>query len=171
MKKKFVVSMLAAAFAFTAVEPSAAWAKTTTTTTIIEDKYEDDSFDEESEGMGDEAEENGEDDRENGGEFTKYDIRATPAKKTIKIGRSFYIDVEPEDDSEWEDLPDEEWEEICDENIDEITFRSTNSSVASVNKKTGRVKAKRKGTAVIKTQINLASGETVTYKTKVYVIR
>ena len=49
-------------------------------------------------------------------------------------------------------MPDEEWEEILDNNIDNITFKSTKSSVAYVSTK-GKVKGKKKGSAIIKTTI------------------
>lgn len=105
------------------------------------------------------------------GEFTKNDIVVTPAKKTIRVGQTFFIYVVTADESEWDDYSDEEWEEICENNIDSITYRSSMSSVASVNKKTGEVIGKKKGSAVIKTSINLANGESAIYKTKVYVTR
>lgn len=163
MKKRLIITFLA--LSMTAVPLSVADAKTTTTTTIEESSESDE--DETDSGLPDDA---GGDD-EISGEFTKYDIRTTPAKKTVKAGKTFYIQVRPEDNTEWEDIPDEEWEEICRENIDSITFRSTNSSIASVNKITGKVKAKRKGSAVIKTTIALANGESAVYKSKIYVTR
>ena len=125
------------------------------------------------------AEENDDDDaeawddeEEDGRELTKGDIVASPAKKTIKVGKSFYIGLHPSDecDSEYADLPDEEWDELVDENIDSITFRSTKSSVASVNSK-GKVKGKKKGSAIIKTTVTFRDGSEGTYKTKVYVTR
>lgn len=112
-----------------------------------------------------------EDDEDSSGEFTKYDLSVLPAKKTVSVGKSFTIRIVPTDESEWADIPDEEWDEICEENIDSIEFRSTKSSIASVNKVTGKVKAKKKGTAVIKTTINLVNGESVTFRTKVYVTK
>ena len=108
---------------------------------------------------------------EAGGELTKSDLKVSPAKKTIKVGKSFYIDIKAVDESEWEDLSEEEWKEICEENIDNISFRSTKSSVASVGKTSGKVNGKKKGTAIIKTTIDFANGESATYKTKVYVTR
>lgn len=104
-------------------------------------------------------------------EIIKDDLIVKPAKKTIKIGQSFYISLAAALDSDYEDLPDEEWEEVLENNIDSITFRSTKTSVASVNSRTGKVKGLRKGNAVIKTTVNLANGQTVTFKTKVYVTR
>lgn len=105
-------------------------------------------------------------------ELTKGYVVASPAKKTIKVGKSFYIDLYPSDefDSEYGDLPDEEWDEIIEENIDSITFRSTKSSVASVNSK-GKVKGKKKGSATIKTTVTFRDGSEGIYKTKVYVTR
>jgi len=112
-----------------------------------------------------------EDEEEAGGELTKSDLKVSPAKKTIKIGKSFYIQIQAVDESEWEDLSKEEWEEICEENIDNISFRSTKSSVASVGRTSGKVTGKKKGSAIIKTTIDFANGESATYKTKVYVTR
>ncbi len=106
------------------------------------------------------------------GELTKGDIVVNPAKKTIKVGQSFNIGVYPSADisDEYQDLPDEEWEELFEENTDSITFRSTRSSVASVNSR-GKVKGKKKGTAIIKTTVTFRDGSEGTYKTKVYVTR
>ena len=113
-----------------------------------------------------------EDDEGDSGELTKGDILASPAKKTIKVGKSFYITLHPSDecDSEYADLPDEEWDELVDENIDSITFRSSKSSVASVNGK-GKVKGKKKGSAIIKTTVTFRDGSEGIYRTKVYVTR
>lgn len=113
-----------------------------------------------------------EDDEDDSGELTKGDILASPAKKTIKVGKSFYITLHPSDecDSEYADLPDEEWDELVDQNIDSITFRSTKSSVASVNGK-GKVKGKKKGSAIIKTTVTFRDGSEGIYRTKVYVTR
>ncbi|MFG6329715.1 MAG: Ig-like domain-containing protein [Lachnospiraceae bacterium] len=52
--------------------------------------------------------------------------------------------------------------------IDGITYRSTKSSIASVNNN-GKVIAKKKGKAVIKTMLALADGKEYIYKTTVYV--
>lgn len=160
MKKKLLITFLALSMA--AAPMSTAVAKTTTTTVIDESEESDDSeedFDDSS------------DEEDFSGEFTKYDIRTSPAKKTVQVGKTFYINVIPENNTEWEDLPDEEWEELCEENIDSITFRSTDSSIASVNKLSGKVKARKKGVAVIKTKIALANGESAVYKSKIYVTR
>jgi len=80
------------------------------------------------------------------------------------------INVVAQADSQFEDMPDEEWDELCEENIDSITYRSSKSSVASVSS-SWKVTGRRKGTALIKTEINLVNGESVVYKTKVYVTR
>lgn len=161
MKKRLLIAFLA--LSMTAAPLSVAAAKTTTTTIIDESsEFDEDGSDS---GLDDE------DDDDFSGEFTKYDIRTSPARKTVKVGKTFYINVIPEDSTEWEDLADEEWEEICQENIDSISFRSSNSSVASVNKITGKVKARRKGTAVIKTTVAFANGESAVYKSKIYVTR
>jgi hypothetical protein len=105
------------------------------------------------------------------GELTAGDLRVTPAKKTLQVGKSFTLNIIAASDSEYEDLSDEEWDELCENNIDNISFRSTKSSVAYVNQETGKVKARKKGSCIIKTTIDLANGESVTYKTKVYVTR
>lgn len=122
-----------------------------------DDYYDDDDYD---------------NDDEESCELTKGDIIVTPAKKTIKVGSSFSLGLYPsaEIDEEYADLPDEEWEELLNENIDGITYRSTRSSVAYVSK-TGRIKGKKKGSAIIKTTISFSDGSEGTYKTKVYVIR
>jgi len=105
-------------------------------------------------------------------ELTKGDIVVSPAKKTIKIGKTFYIDLYPSKDVDeaYADLPDEEWEELLEESIDGITYRSSKSSVAIVNS-SGKVKGKKKGSAVIKTTVTFRDGSEGTYKTKVYVTR
>lgn len=112
-----------------------------------------------------------EDEEEAGSELTKLDLKVSTAKKTVKVGKSFYINIKAVDESEWEELSEEEWKEICEENIDNISFRSTKSSVASVGKTSGKVNGKKKGPAIIKTAIDFANGEPATYKTKVYVKR
>lgn len=104
-------------------------------------------------------------------EIEKGDLIVKPAKKTIKIGQSFYISLAAALGSDYEDLPDEEWDEILENNVDSITFRSTKTSVASVNSRTGKVKGLKRGNAVIKTTVNLANGQTITFKTKVYVTK
>lgn len=100
-------------------------------------------------------------------ELTVDDITVTPAKKTIKIGAKFTIKLTALTD----DITDEEFDELVEETIDSITFRSSKSSVASVNKNTGVVTGKKKGSAVIKTIINTADGKSKTLKTKVYVTK
>ena len=109
-----------------------------------------------------------EEENEESSELTKGDIKVSPAKKTIKVGGSFNIEVYPSDDisDEYADMPDEEWEEI----LDNITFKSTKSSVAYVSTK-GKVKGKKKGSAIIKTTITFADSSEGIYKTKVYVKR
>ena len=104
-----------------------------------------------------------------GGELTKYDLRVFPSKKTIGIGQSFSLSIRPANESEFYGFPKEEWEEILSENIDSIAYRSEKSSVASVNKYTGKVTGRKKGYTTIRTEINLSNGDFVIYKTKVYV--
>lgn len=96
-------------------------------------------------------------------------LAVNPEKKEIKKGKSFYISLVPADKSEWEGFSEEEWDEICEENIDSIEYSSTKKSVASVNSFNGKVKARKKGSAVIKTTVSMANGEIVTFKTKVTV--
>lgn len=96
------------------------------------------------------------------------DLRVSPAKKTILKGKTFQIQVVAAGGSEFDDLTEEEWYDICERSIDSIVFRSTKSNVAYVSR-TGRVTARRRGSAVIKTTVNLSSGDSVTFKTKVYV--
>lgn len=122
---------------------------------------------------GDEASYDDDDDEADptAGELTVEDIIVKPAKKTIKVGNSFSIYIAAVLGSDYEDLPDEEWEELIENNVDNITYRSSKSSVASVNKRTGKVKGLKKGSAVIKTTIDLANGQSITFKTKVYVTK
>ncbi|MFG6328994.1 MAG: Ig-like domain-containing protein [Lachnospiraceae bacterium] len=102
-------------------------------------------------------------------ELSASDIAVNPEKKEIKKGKLFYISLIPADKSDWEGFSEEDWDEICEENIDSIEYSSTKKSVASVNSFNGKVKARKKGKAVIKTTVSLASGETVVFKTKVTV--
>lgn len=169
MKRKIAIAVIAFAVVVSSVFPAAQAGAVT----IERDSYA--YLSEDDEDYDDDEQVDGymedEDDTINAGEFTKYDIRTSPARKTIRIGKSFYITVKPERNTEWEDYTDEEWDEICEENIDEIYYRSTKSSVASVNKETGKVTARKKGVATIKASVSLANGETAVYKTKVYVTR
>lgn len=96
------------------------------------------------------------------------DLRVSPAKKTVLKGSTFQIQVVAAGGSEFDDLTEEEWYDIYERSVDSIVFRSTKSNVAYVSR-TGRVTASRRGSAVIKTTINLSSGDSVTFKTKVYV--
>lgn len=100
-------------------------------------------------------------------EISPRDIKVTPAKKTIKKKKSFNIKAEFRK-SLIEDMEQEEIDEIWANNIDGITYRSTRSSIASVNEN-GKVTAKKKGSAIIKTTLTLADGNEYIYKTKVYV--
>lgn len=96
------------------------------------------------------------------------DLRVTPAKKTVLKGQKFDIRVVAAGGSEFDDLTEEEWYDIYERSVDSVVFRSTKSNVAYVSRN-GRVTARRRGSAVIKTTINLSSGDSVTFKTKVYV--
>lgn len=170
MKKKLFTLLTAVAVCFSMIPSAAANAKTTTTT-IIEDSETENDDDDSSNMSMDEDEDDNETGEIPGGELTKYDLSVYPAKKTIRIGQSFNIDIVATDESEFADLDDPEWEELCSENIDSISFRSSKTSVASVNKVTGKVKGRKKGTAIIKTTIDLANGESITLKSKIYVVR
>lgn len=100
-------------------------------------------------------------------EISKEDIKVTPAKKTINKKKSFKIKVALTKKF----IADKEQEEIDDilaNDIDNITYRSTQSSIASVNED-GKVTTKKKGKAIIKTTITLADGKEYIYKTTVYV--
>ncbi|MDE6615314.1 MAG: hypothetical protein K2K35_02020 [Lachnospiraceae bacterium] len=102
-------------------------------------------------------------------ELSASELAVNPEKKEIKKGKSFYISLVPADKSDWEGFSEEEWDEICEENIDSIEYSSTKKTVAYVNSFNGKVKARKKGSAVIKTTVSLVNGETVTLKTKVTV--
>ena len=100
-------------------------------------------------------------------EISQKDIKVTPAKKTIDKKKSFNIKVELRK-SVTEGMEQEEIDEMWADSIDDITYRSTKSSIASVNQD-GKVKAKKKGKAVIKTTLTLSDGKEYIYKTTVYV--
>lgn len=102
-------------------------------------------------------------------EMTKSDICVTPAKKTLRIGRSFFISIQAEEGSPYEDLPDEDWDELTEENIEEITYKSSKPHIASVDTGTGKVKGLRKGTAVITSLIRFSDGTAASFKTKIHV--
>lgn len=99
-------------------------------------------------------------------ELSVNDMRVRPARKTIAKGKSFRIEVTADTD---EELEPEELEEMLDNSIDSISYRSTKSSVASVNKSSGVVTARKKGTAIIKTSVDMADGSSKVFKTVVYV--
>lgn len=166
MRKKLLVLALAAVVGGSTIPVANISARAIPSMALRGDTYDDEEVEGDAEEL-DDAEE-----ADESTEVTKGDIVVSPAKKTIKIGKSFYIDLYPSDkfDEENGDLPDEEWEELLSENIDDITFRSTRSSVASVNSK-GKVKGKKKGSAIIKTTVSFRDGSEGTYKTKVYVTR
>lgn len=96
------------------------------------------------------------------------DITVSPAKITIHKGQAFTIKVVVVGGSEFDDLSEEEWYEIYEDNLDSIKFRSSKSSVVAVGK-TGKVKGCKRGSAVIRTTVNLSNGDSKTFKTKVYV--
>lgn len=164
MRKKLLVLGLAAILGISSVSVTNIL---TNTSKVIAAQSDDD--DEDDGGDWDEGEY---DEVDPSGGVTNGDVVVSPAKKTIKVGKSFTIALYPstEFEKENEDLPDEEWEELLEEGIDGIKYRSTRSSVASVNSK-GKVKGKKKGSAIIKTTISFSDGSEGTYKTKVYVTK
>jgi Bacterial Ig-like domain (group 2). len=161
MRKKFLVLGLAAIVAASSIPVTNIL--TDTSEVMAAQKDDGDSV---------ENEEEDEEDSEIAVELTKGYVKVSPAKKTIKAGKTFMIDFYPSKDFEKEygELPDEEWDELIDDNIDDITFRSSKSSVAYVDSN-GKVKGKKKGSAIIKTTINFADGSEGIYKTKVYVTK
>lgn len=101
------------------------------------------------------------------------DIAIFPSKKTVHKGKSFFIQLGLSEElrlSGEYDFLDEEVKEMLNESIDSISYRSSRVSVASVNKK-GKVKGKKKGSAIIKTTVGFKDGSESTYKTKVYVTK
>lgn len=164
MRKKLLVLGLAAIVGASSVPVTNIL---TNTSKVMAAQSEDEDEDD-----GEDWDDSDDDFTEAGCELTKGYVVASPAKKTIKVGKSFTIELYPSDDfdKEYGDLPDEEWDELIEENIDGITFRSTKSSVAAVNSK-GKVKGKKKGSAIIKTTVTFRDGSEGTYKTKVYVTR
>ena len=88
-------------------------------------------------------------------------------RETIDKKKSFNIKVTLKKEFT-EDMEQEEIDDIWADNIDNITYRSTKSSIASVNDN-GKVVAKKKGKAFIKTTLTLADGKEYIYKTAVYV--
>lgn len=104
-----------------------------------------------------------------GASLTKYDITIRPAKKNIKIGKSFTINIIPKPGSIWEELTKKEWKEFCEDEFDFIIFQSLNSKVATVNRLTGKVTGRKKGSTSIKTIAHMSNGETVSFRTKIEV--
>lgn len=100
-------------------------------------------------------------------ELEKGDISVTPSKKTIAKKKSFNIKVALSKKFK-ADKEEEEIDDIWETNIDSITYRSTKSSIASVDKD-GKVTTRKKGKAIIQTNVALADGTDFTYKTTVYV--
>lgn len=100
-------------------------------------------------------------------EIAKDDMTVTPAKKTINKQKSFNIKVALTKDF-MDDKEQEEIDDIWENDIDSITYRSSKSSIASVNKK-GKVTGKKKGKAIIKTTVTLSDGKEYNYRTTVYV--
>lgn len=167
MRKKMLIFMMAAVIGISGTSVSMVSAGTANK---MSQEDEDEYDDEADEDDGDEADDDGDDD--DAYELTKDDLVVKPAKKTIKVKNSFTINVRPSEDivDEYADLPKEEWRELLEQNIDGITYRSSRSAVASVNRQ-GKVKGKKRGSAVIKTTITFRDGSEGSYKTKVYVTR
>ena len=103
-----------------------------------------------------------------GSELSKYDISISPVRKTLKKGKSFVIRIILINDF-YNDLEFEETQDLLNKSIDYITFRSTKNKVAKVGRRTGKVTGMKKGTSSIKTTVFLSNGESVSFKTKVYV--
>lgn len=101
--------------------------------------------------------------------ISQNDIKVTPAKKTINTKKSFNIKAVFKEEF-IEDMEDEEIDNIWESNIAGITYSSSNKSIASVSKE-GKVTAKKKGNAVIKTTIKMVNGKEYIYKTSVNVKR
>lgn len=103
------------------------------------------------------------------GELTKSDIQVAPAKKTIRPGQSFSISFKAARECEYSWMDKEEFRQLILENIDSIEYRSEKSGIASVGRYTGKVTGIRRGYTVIRTTVYLSSGESATFKTRVYV--
>lgn len=101
--------------------------------------------------------------------ISKSDIKVTPSKKTINTKKSFNIKAVFKEEF-IEDMEDEEIDNIWESNIAGITYSSSNKSIASVSKE-GKVTAKKKGNAIIKTTIKMVNGKEYIYKTSVNVKR
>lgn len=99
-------------------------------------------------------------------ELCKNDIKVTPARKTISRKKSFNIKVT----LARKVIEDRriELKDIWENSISSITFRSSRSSVASVNSQ-GKVTGQKKGKAIITTTVILADNNKYNYKTVVYV--
>ncbi len=95
------------------------------------------------------------------------DISVNPKSKIIKKGKVFYIEIVPANKNDW--VSSDEWEEVCGDNIASVEFTSTKSSIVSASKFNGKIKGKKKGTAIIKTKITLINNESIVLKTKVTV--
>lgn len=81
-------------------------------------------------------------------------IKMKVSSKTLKPGKTYTAAVSAK---------------LNRKNVKSITFSSTKKSVATVNKKTGKVKAKKPGTAIIKAKVTLKNGEVKIVKMKIKV--
>lgn len=70
--------------------------------------------------------------------FAESNITITPASIPVKINAFFILQLCPNEET------DEEWEDLLDENIDSITYHSSKSFPACVNKR----KKKKRSAAV-----------------------
>lgn len=135
------------------------------------DGWDDDYWDDDADSWDDgDSEEDWDDDDESWEEdvtLSLNDISVNPKSKIIKKGRSFYIEIVPANKNDW--VSSDEWEEVCGDNIASVEFTSTKSSIVSASKFNGKIKAKKKGTAIIKTKITLINNESIVLKTKVTV--
>lgn len=168
MRKKLFVLALAAVVGTSSIPVGHLLSSASSVVAADQDEDEDDDdWDDDEDDWDDD-----EDDDEISVELTKGYVVVSPAKKTIKVGKSFTLDLYQSAicEKEYGEIPDEEWDELVEECIDDITFRSTKSSVASVNSY-GKVKGKKKGSAIIKTTITFRDGSEGIYKTKVYVTK
>ena len=129
-----------------------------------DDGWDDDSWDDDNDNIDDW---DTDDDWEEDVTLALTDISVNPKSKIIKKGKVFYIEIVPANKNDW--VSSDEWEEVCGDNIASVEFTSTKSSIVSASKFNGKIKGKKKGTAIIKTKITLINNESIVLKTKVTV--
>lgn len=179
MKRRFLLVLMAAVFCGLAV-PADVKAGDSVDDAYASDDADDDSYEngigsnvngylgDKNPGIDVDVEWDDEDEIREASALAVDDLTVVPAKMTIRKGQAFTIQVVAVGGGEFDDLSEEEWYELYEENIDSIIFRSSKSSVVSVSK-TGKVRGKKRGSALIRTTVNLSDGESKTFKTKVYV--